>query len=253
MKKIINYTIISIIVILYIILFTSISLGTLINKENVSNLIDEVNLEDFYKIEEDNPNIDFNDEVILKKIVKNSVFSLLNYEEKYTQKEIVELIDIELKNINDETTKEELKNFIYKECIKINEQMPDVNKQTKEEIQTLEVIKQIISNKTIIIISIVLATMLLIPINLNTFKWLKYSGLIIVITSISYLLLFIALNNTFTDTINNANIIISYISRNIQESFKGKTILFFAIGLIQLLIYKIIYTFKVQPNINKNK
>lgn len=257
MKKIFNILLLPIIFVLYIALFLNTSLNECLKKENIEKFVNELDISELVDVETNKEILDTNGYIIIiRSIINNSINSFLNEKEviSYTQKDIVELIDKNIDNILIEAKlnrldKEEIKAEIYKSCINLYDEIPNITTMISDEIEQLNSIKSFYSKnaKRNIIIFLIFLVVCTIPLTFDTFEWLKYNGIIMVTSSISYLLMLYLLNTTINNFgISYINSITDEIFSCISTSVMGLGKLFIIFGILQIIVY-----FVVSQDINK--
>ena len=192
MKKFINSCLLFIIVVLLISFYASSSMNGFLKKNNIDlffNETDNLVLENYNK---EYKNIE-------KDIVKNSIYSFLKYDEKYTKKDILDKIDLELEKEQKELTESD-RNDLF---VKYSEFQDTFEIQGDS---TYKNMKSFLNSYTIILIISAFVLGIYIAINLKNYKYLLNSFLALIISLLSYeaiLYIFIRTTNRLENTIIN--------------------------------------------------
>ena len=235
-----------ILIILYTLLFFCLAFNKFIQKDNLNNFINKIEIKDITKI--DNTYVKNSEFLkdIEKNVIKNSVLSFFKYEKKYTKKEVLEIIENENDRIEvKEELKEKIKTEIFNECVSIQDSF---DLEIASNLKLFNTIDSFINAKTLIIILIIFFTGLLVILNRYSFKWLLYNSLsqllsFLLCTAITYVFMFV------TNKMRLGSILYLLI-QNIQLIFKSKIILVI-IPIVQFILFIILFNIKLKKSLKE--
>lgn len=220
---------------LYLLFYTS------FNTVKIEKIVDSVNFEILYD-ELDNKVktfVNYND---FKEIVSDAFITIINGEE-FNSSKLLDLVDSKLyivfndPNI-DESVKEQLRTEAY---LQINGFVEKINEFSESEaMNTIKIVYQVASPKTLKTILIVFAITLIISLFINSkFKWIKYNGVVMGLMSISYFVGLLIINKLLSLAPNEItiNIITSCFNVLFESSFYI-CIYFVITAIVSLVIYR---------------
>ena len=211
------------------------------NSVKIEKFVDSVDFQVLYD-ELDDQTKAFLNYSTFKGIAADAVIGILEGRE-FDSSKIIELIDSELSIILDnpnveESLKEEIRTNAYMQVNEIKESVDEVA--SSENVKLIQMIYEIFSSKTLKIVLVAFAVVLICFLILNPkFKWVKYNGVIMGFMTISYFVALVIVNKILALAGNEVpiNIIKSCFNVLFESSFYI-CIYFMVTSLVSLIIYK---------------
>ena len=207
----------------------------------IEKLVDIVNFETLYS-QLDSEVKTFVNYDTFKEIASEAFITIVEGNE-FDSSKLLNLVDSKLSSVInnpniDESIKEQLRTEAY---LQINGFVENINEISQTEtMTTVKIVYQVFSAKTLKTVLIIFAGILIISLILNPkFKWIKYNGVVMGLTTISYFIGLLIINKMLS--LASGEVIVSILTSSFNVLFESGfyiCIYFVITAIVSLAIYK---------------